>query len=153
MLKADAIHRSRGARIPHATNLDELAKVETVLGHLDSARMYIAEIAGIAEALGDPLITATAPIVQGRLALLEGEGTAALRHFQRAEQLTRASGLVAFEMNALTGIGQASLALNKPRAALAATRRAAELHRAPHTWRAKRICASHSSGWWTQACA
>ncbi|HEX9277533.1 MAG TPA: GAF domain-containing protein [Casimicrobiaceae bacterium] len=130
MLKADAIHRRTGARIPQATNLDELAKVETALGHLDSARTYIAEMAGIAEALGNSLIAATAPIVQGRLALLEGEETAALRHFQRAEQLTHAGGLVAFEMSALTGVGEASLALNKPRAALAATRRATELHRA-----------------------
>src|SRR2546425_302048 len=130
MLKADAIHRRTGARAPQATNLGELAGVETAMRHLDSARTYIAEMAGMAEAIGDPLIAATVPIVQGRLALLEGEATAALRHFQRAEQLTRASGLVAFEMNALTGIGQASLALNKPRAALAATRRAAELHRA-----------------------
>jgi tetratricopeptide (TPR) repeat protein len=87
-------------------------------------------MAGIAEAGGDYLIAAIVPIAQGRLALLEGEATAALRHFERAEKLTRGGELVSLEFNALTGIGQACLALNKIRPALAATRRAAELHRA-----------------------
>ena len=70
----------------------------------------------MAEALGDPLISASVPVAQGRLALLEGDAAAALRQFEHAERLTRGGRLVALEMSALTGIGQAYLALGKPRA-------------------------------------
>ena len=128
MLKARAIYVRTGARGPLGTSLAALAETEVGLGHLDNARTYIAEMAGIAEGVGDPLIAALVPLVQGRLALLEGDATA-LHHFKRAERLTRDGQLLAYEITALVGIGQASLGLNKPRAALAATRRATELHR------------------------
>ncbi|HEY2968303.1 MAG TPA: GAF domain-containing protein, partial [Casimicrobiaceae bacterium] len=130
LLKADGTYRRTSARAGQGANFGELANAELAMGHRESAREYIAEMAGMAEALGDPLVTATVPIVQGRLALLEGDAAAALRHFEHAERLTRGGRLVALEMSALTGIGQAYLALSKPRAALTATRRATEVHRA-----------------------
>jgi len=130
LLKAIGIRRGTGARASRGTILGELAEAELAMGCLDNARHYIAEMAGIAEAGGDYLVAAIAPIAQGRLALHEAEAAVALRHFERAEQLTRGGELVSLEINALTGIGQASLALKKTRPALAATRRAAELHRA-----------------------
>ena len=100
------------------------------MGHVDSARAYIAEMARVAEALGTPLIAANLIMNQGRLALLQGEAATALRHFERTAQLARERDLVAIEIDAVTAIGQARLALGKHRAALAATRRATELHRA-----------------------
>jgi GAF domain-containing protein/CheY-like chemotaxis protein len=129
MLKAGAIYRRTGARGSQGTSLAALAETEVALGHLDNGRTYIAEMAEMAEAVGDPLTAASVPLAQGRLALLEGDA-AALHHFKRAERLTRDGQLVAYEINALVGTGQASLGLKKPRAALAATRRATELHRA-----------------------
>ena len=130
LLKALGIYRRTGAHAAEGLTLGPLAEVEAAMGHLDNARNYIAEMAGMAEAVGDPLLAAVAPVIQGRLALLEGEARAALGHFERAERLTRDGNLVAIEINALTGIGQACLALNKMRRTLAATRRATELHRA-----------------------
>jgi tetratricopeptide (TPR) repeat protein len=85
LLKAHGIYRRTGARAGRGTSLGELAEAELAMGHLDKARNYIAEMAGIAEAVGDYLIAAIVPIAQGQLALLGGEAAAALRHFERAE--------------------------------------------------------------------
>ena len=149
LLKALGIYRRTGAHAAEGLALGPLAEVEAAMGHLDNARNYIVEMAGIAEAFGDPLLAATVPVVQGRLAMLEGKPTAALSHFERAEQLTRGSELAATEINALSGIGQASLALNKPRATLAATRRATELHRAHDL--AALDGMSPASVWWSHS--
>jgi GAF domain-containing protein/CheY-like chemotaxis protein len=130
MLKAGAIYRRTGSRAGLGTSLGTLAETETAMGHFDSARSYLEEMAAMAEALDEPLITASVPVLKGRLALVEGDAVAALRHFEHAEQLTRGSELAATEISALSGIGQAFLALGKARPALAATRRATELHRA-----------------------
>src|SRR5208282_1601304 len=79
---------------------------------------------------GEPLLAALVPSVQGRLALQEGDAAAALRHYERGEQLTRGGEFAAAEISALTGVGESCLALKRARPALAATRRATELHRA-----------------------
>ncbi|HKN08103.1 MAG TPA: GAF domain-containing protein, partial [Pseudomonadota bacterium] len=130
MLKADAKYRRTGSRGASGNSLGALAETETAMGHFQNARRYSEEMAALAESLDEPLLTASVPIVRGRLALVEGEAATALRQFEHAEQLTRGSELAAVEMSALTGIGQAFLALGKARSALAATRRATELHRA-----------------------
>jgi GAF domain-containing protein/CheY-like chemotaxis protein len=130
MLKTVAINRRIGARASEGLVLGPLAEVESALGHFDDAATYIAESAALGNAVGDPLIVAFAAVVQGRLASLRGDTAGALAHFKLAEQLGRASDLAVPEINALTGIGQTLLSLNKPRAALTATRRAIELHRA-----------------------
>ena len=106
-------------------------------------------MAGVASALGDPLIAASVPIVRGRLALLECDPAGALHYFEHAEQLTRGGELAAPEINALTGIGEAFLALRKPRLALAATRRATELHRAHDL--ATLDAMSPTLLWWTHS--
>jgi len=84
LLKAIGIRRGTGARASRGTILGELAEAELAMGCLDNARHYIAEMAGIAEAGGDYLVAAIAPIAQGRLALHEAEAAVALRHFERA---------------------------------------------------------------------
>ncbi len=130
MLKSGAIYRRTGARGSLGASLGEFAETELAMGHRDSARAYNEEMAGVAKALDEPLLSASVPIIRGRLALLEGDAAAALRHFEHAEQLTRGGELVASEISALTGIGEACLALSRTRPALSATRRATELHRA-----------------------
>ncbi|HWZ74102.1 MAG TPA: GAF domain-containing protein [Casimicrobiaceae bacterium] len=129
-LKANEISHRTGSRAGRGNILGALAEMELAMGHVDSARAYIAEMARVAEALGTPLVAANLIMNQGRLALLQGEAATALRHFERTAQLARERDLVAIEIDAVTAIGQARLALEKPRAALAATRRATELHRA-----------------------
>ena len=130
LLKAGAIYRRIGARATHGLTLGPLAEVEIALGHFDDARMYVVESVELGQMAGERLIVATAPVVEGRLALVQGNAPAALTHFKLAARLTEDDGLAAVAINALTGVGQASLALDRPRAALAATRRATELHRA-----------------------
>jgi GAF domain-containing protein/CheY-like chemotaxis protein len=130
MLKAGAIYRRTGALGGFGSSLGVLAETEAVLGHLDSAHSYVAEMAAMAKALDEPLLAARVPNVQGRLALQEGDAAAALRHYERGEQLTRGGEFASAEISALTGVGEACLALKRARPALAATRRATELHRA-----------------------
>jgi GAF domain-containing protein/CheY-like chemotaxis protein len=130
MLKAGAIIRRSGAKVGLGTSAAVLAETEVALAHLESARTYIAEMAAKAKALGEPLLAALVPTVQGKLSLQEGDAAGALRHYEDAERLTRGSEFAAVEITALTGIGQACLALKRTRPALAATRRATELHRA-----------------------
>jgi tetratricopeptide (TPR) repeat protein len=129
-LKADEIYRRIGARANRCNLLTSLADVELAMGHLDIARAFIADALEIAEALGYPLLTTGAIAAEGRIALRAGDAAAGLRNFERAEKLARDSDLAAAEIYALTEGGEARLALGKPRAALAATRRATELHRA-----------------------
>jgi GAF domain-containing protein/CheY-like chemotaxis protein len=129
LLKTVAINRRIGARASEALVLGPLAEVESALGHFDDAARYVAESAELGKAVGDPLAVAFAAVVEGRLASLRGDAATALAHFKLAEQLARASDLAVPEISALAGIGQSLLSLDKPRAALTATRRATELHR------------------------
>ncbi len=147
MLEAGAISRRIRSRSALGPSLNALAETEIAMGHAESARAYIEELAEISANLDEPLIVASLPIVKGRLALLEGNPAAALRCFEHAEQLTGGGELAAIEINTLTGIGEALLALRKPRQALAATRRAAELHLAHD--RATLDAMSPTLLWWS----
>ncbi len=129
-LKATEIHHRPGARATQGINFDALAEVELAMGHLDSAGAYLAEMAGMTEALASPQFAVNLAMNQGRVALLQDAAAVALRHFQRAEKLASDAGLVSAQIDALAAIGQACLVLGKPRAALTATRRATGLHRA-----------------------
>jgi GAF domain-containing protein/CheY-like chemotaxis protein/tetratricopeptide (TPR) repeat protein len=130
LLKAGAIYVRTGARVGLGTSRGVLAEIEIALGHPDSARAYIAEMAAIAKALGEPQIQASVPAIQGLLALIEGKPAPALRYFERAEKNSRAGEFAAAEIASLTGVAEAYLVLKKARPALAAARRATELHRA-----------------------
>jgi GAF domain-containing protein/CheY-like chemotaxis protein len=129
-LRANEIYRRTGARLTQANIFASLAEVELEMGHLDSAGAYIAEVIGMAESLASPLSSVNVAMNEGRIALLRGDAPMALRHFKRTEKLAADADLVSVQIDALAAIGQASLVLGKPRAALTATRRATELHRA-----------------------
>src|SRR5450755_33408 len=115
MLKAREIHGRTGARASLGNVLPELAETEIAGGHIESARAVITELAGMTEGLGDPLLTGYVPVLEGRLEMLKGDASAALHHFEHSEQLTRGGELASSEISALTGIGQACLALKKTR--------------------------------------
>ena len=67
---------------------------------------------------------------RGRLALLDGDAATALHYFDLYHRLGRELDRVAIEIDGLMLVGQASLVLGKPRAAVTATRRATVLHKA-----------------------
>jgi GAF domain-containing protein/CheY-like chemotaxis protein/tetratricopeptide (TPR) repeat protein len=129
-VNARDILRRIGAHAAWRNLSASLAEAEIAMGHLDSARAYIAKLAGMTGERVSPLMSFTLASTEGRLALLGNDAASALRHFERALQSARDGGLVAPEMDALTSVGQTRLALGNPRAALTATRRAAEMHRA-----------------------
>jgi len=129
-LRANEIHRRTGARATQANIFGALAELELAMGHLDSARAYVAEMTAMTEALANPLSAVNVVMIEGRVALLQGDAAMALLHFERAEKLANDSDLVAAQIDALAAIGQTCLVLGKPRAALTATRRATGLHRA-----------------------
>ena len=108
----------------------ELGLVAIAMGHLGDARKHLAEMAAILKTLGDPLHEYSLYDALGKLSLREGDATVAMRHFARAESIAREIDSAASTIAALTNIGQTRLALGKPRAALTATRRGVELHRA-----------------------
>ena len=129
-IKADQVYLRSGAIGSRATSLRELGEAEVAMGHLVEARHYLEEMAGLANAPGDPLTVNNLHIARGRLAMREGDAAAALREFDRAAKLARDLDHAAAQMTALTEIGRARLAQGKPRAALTSTRRAVALHRA-----------------------
>ena len=130
LLRANVIHGRTGARASQGNLFGTLAELELEMGHLDSAGAYIAEMTRATETLASPLSAATVAMNEGRFALRQGEAAMALRHFERTEKLAGDANLVAVQIDALAAIGQTCLVLGKPRAALAATRRATALHRA-----------------------
>ncbi len=129
-LKAVELYRRVAARAALGNVFSSLIEAELAMGHFDNARAYIAEMTGIAQDSQSSMHEATLAIAAGRLALLEGEPRAALHHFELEERIGREMDRVAIEIDGLTSVGEASLALGKARAALIATRRATELHKA-----------------------
>ena len=70
------------------------------------------------------------PLYRGLIALLENDPPAAITHFKNAVHLAREAGDLTTEIWSLIYLGQAYLHHDDPSAALEATTRAADLHRA-----------------------
>ena len=107
-----------------------MIEAEIQMGHLEGARAYISEMNATKRAARSPLHDAMVASARGRLALLEGDAADALDCFQAQQRIGRELDRVAIEIDGLMLVGEAYLALGKPRAALTATRRATELHKA-----------------------
>jgi tetratricopeptide (TPR) repeat protein len=129
-IKTRAIYRSFGSSALETNALTSLVEAELAMGHLDQARAYAAELAATSETDRNPLYVANFPAVEGRVALRGGDAATALKHFQRGVVMSRELDRVALEIDALSNVAEAALALKKPRVALAAAKRATELHRA-----------------------
>jgi len=129
-LKALEMHRRMGSTSFGINTLVTLARAELAMGHLESAR---AQGEAYARAVGDdsnPTARASVPDIRGQIALFAGDSATALRHFESAHAVARETGLVAVQIDSLTRMGHALMALGKPRRALAATTKATKLHRA-----------------------
>ncbi len=68
-------------------------------------------------------------MLRGELAFREGDASTARRHYRRAVKLLRDGKRDAEESNALAQLARVHLATGDAKAALAATRRATEIHR------------------------
>ena len=128
-LDAAEICRRAGARTPLLVSIWNLAEFEFQAGSLDDARAFAAEAAAVTRALRDKRFHAHPSIAAGWLALRERRLAAAARHFERAVKLAESLDASTL-LQALTEAGRAHLAAGHPAAALAATRRAAKMHRA-----------------------
>ena len=125
------IYRRTGAHRNLGITTLELASAEIEMGHLDSARGYLADATAMAaESPQDPRFHIVASLTHGRLAVREGDTPAALRHYKNAVKLLRDTGRDGIEMNALASLARAQLDAGSPAAALTATRRATRMHRA-----------------------
>ena len=130
LLKARDVYVGTGSRAGLDTFLLIMALGEMEMGHLDAAHRYLAEADSAAgEGYQDRRFPSLRALTHGRLAILEGDQRAALRHGKLAVKLLRDDDQAAIEMNALASLGQAHLLMGSPVAALAATRRAVRLHR------------------------
>ena len=128
-LDAAEICRRAGARTPLLVSIWNLAEWAFQAGSLDDARAFAAEAAAVTRALRDKRFHAHPSIAAGWLALRERRLAAAARHFERAVKLAESLDATTL-LQALTEAGRAHLAAGHPVAALAATRRAAKMHRA-----------------------
>jgi signal transduction histidine kinase/CheY-like chemotaxis protein/tetratricopeptide (TPR) repeat protein len=112
-------------------NLCNLAEIELVAGGTSgvvAARSLLTEAAAIVRDSSDGSERSHPETVAGLLALHIGEPDAALRHFREAFRLAGPHALP-FRMEATHCMGAALLAAGRPAEALAATRRAAAMHR------------------------
>ncbi len=132
-LLRDALVVQRRARhdASVSANLCNLAEIELVAGGAggaDAARTMVAEAAAIVRRSSDGKERCHPEMVAGLLALHVGAPDAALRHFRTAYRLAGPQALPdRIEMT--HRMGGALLAAGRPGEALAATRRAAALHR------------------------
>ncbi len=128
--KAADVQERTGSRAGSGALLLTLAFGEIEMGHLDAARRHLAAADAIAdEPARDRHHPYFAAMACGRLAILDGDPRAALRHIRRALKLARDAGLVALEIAALAELAHGQLAAGNPAAALTASRRATRIHR------------------------
>jgi hypothetical protein len=126
-LGAVDIARRAGARGMLPVFTWNLAEWACAAGSLDEGRARVAEASAVTRAVRDERFRSFPLFAQGWLARRDGRPAAAARHFERvARQVTGTEPKLA----ALTDAGSAHLAAGQPAAALAATRRAADQHRA-----------------------
>ncbi|HET7032974.1 MAG TPA: GAF domain-containing protein, partial [Casimicrobiaceae bacterium] len=129
VLKTQELHHRTGATLAAINASAQMADAELEMGHPERARAHAAEMAKGLAATPSALHVAGLRNLQGRLALIEGEPATALARFDSEIRIAKESSRVAIEIDGLTGAADAYLALGKPRPALAATRRATELHK------------------------
>jgi len=104
-----------------------LADWACATGSLEESRARVAEATAITRALREQRFRSFPALAAGWVARLEGRPAVAARYFERA---ARQFGGVEAKLAGLTDAGGAHLAAGQPAAALAATRRAADQHRA-----------------------
>ncbi|MEO8305832.1 MAG: GAF domain-containing protein [Betaproteobacteria bacterium] len=122
-------NRRIGAMVALANALAGLMDVEIKLGNFGAARAILPELAVLLPTLGDPAQEIGLHAARGDLSFAEGDIEAAIRDYKFAAQGARRV-TPGREHVFLTALGRAHLANGDPAAALKATARATELHRA-----------------------
>ena len=128
-LEAAAMSRHAGAIGNLRVQTWNLADWTFESGPLDEARAYAAEAAALHGADQDARFRAFPALAAGWGALREGRAAEAARHFEQAARLAGPQDRPR-QVQALAEAGRALLAAGKSAAALDASRRATELHRA-----------------------
>ncbi len=129
LLQALELMRSTGSAGPMLGANFTLAFFEARRGQVEAARAYAAQALAQASALGAARATPYRAELAGELALCEGKPEAAARQFERAVRLVP-KGQDALLMTCLSDAASAHLAAGHAAAALAASRRATQLHAA-----------------------
>ena len=108
-----------------------LAVVEAEMGHFDLAREHVATaVAAPGSREARDRFPGFEPMLRGRLAFRENDIQTALAEYKRAVTLSHRAKQDAFQCNALAELAHVLVSAGDPTAALKATRRAVEIHRA-----------------------
>ncbi len=124
------ISRGMGARLNLAYSLGNLADAEIRMGQMEDARRHLGELAEMTPTLGDPSMSAAVAWSLSLIALAEGDAQTAIRNASSAADIARESGTRTYAIAAGAALGEAYLKAGNLTAALAATTRATDLHRA-----------------------
>ena len=128
LLESGRLQRQVGNKLGLLTNAWNLFATEHQMRHPDAARTA-ADAAVLTREIGAPRFAGNPSYAAGMIAMLEGRAAEAAAHFDRAvEELGTADE--GNRMEFLTQSARAHLAAGQPTEALAASRRATELHRA-----------------------
>jgi tetratricopeptide (TPR) repeat protein len=123
------LHRQMGTKVGRAYALANLAGVEIVIGEVEPARAHTEEFNQLASDIGDPAMDVNIESGLGDLKFAEGDTKSAIKFYKSALRIARAAKL-ARENVVLSELGKIYLADKDPVAALKATTKAADLHRA-----------------------
>ena len=129
--QAGDIYRRSGSTVDAGGSEWLLAVVEAEMGHFDRAREHLAAaVAAPGGREAGDRFPGFEPMLRGRLAFRESDAQTALAHYKRAVTLSRGAKQDAFQCNALAELAHVAAVRGRPVAALKATRRAVEIHRA-----------------------
>ncbi len=126
--EALAVSRRMGNEPQMMVARSNLAEIELAVGGTAAAHEGVAQLAALLRPGASPLLRSFHAWIAGLTALASGHAEKALQLF-RALQRIAGRQMVGNQIEAAHRIGQALLALGRPTEALAATRRAAALHR------------------------
>ena len=126
--QAESVSQRVGDMQLIAVSASNLAEIELAVGDTAAAQDHVAQLAALLRRRDSPLLRSFHEWIAGLTAFAGGHAEDALQHF-RALQRIAGRQMVGNQIEATHRIGQALLALGRPTEALAATRRAAALHR------------------------
>ena len=109
------IHAGTASASGEAAYFLVMAFLELEMGHLHSARRHLTAVDAIdIKAIEDRRMPFFRAVGYGRLAVLEGDSTAALRHYKHAAKLAHGAEFAAIEMNTLADLAQVHLDARQP---------------------------------------
>ncbi|HXN15027.1 MAG TPA: GAF domain-containing protein, partial [Usitatibacter sp.] len=148
-LKAGEIYRRTDNREAFAYARVVLVLTELQMGHLEAARALSCEAAEAIDQVEVRRLAVYVPFMSGQIAFQEGDAQGAVRHLKRSVQMLRATKDF-YETVILPYLAQAHLAAGNAPAALAASRRAARMHRAKGFVTPSGV-SSPAHIWWTHS--